>query len=239
MQLPLAMPKPRREPMDDDGSPVIEDRPSPTATDPMLEFGRFRVLMRQRRLLADGVPVELGTRAFDILMALLEADGALVTKDELQSRVWPGIVVAPENLKTQIYAVRKALGLDRELIRTENGRGYRFTATVRAVVTPEYLAAPGAITPLNGWKTALPTDLSVIASELVRLEDRLAEALNLLQTHRNRGRLRPRRYSLHSFSRRTRRRRPAPAPTLPRSRGRVGRGQRVIDLRKKLLDLAC
>jgi DNA-binding winged helix-turn-helix (wHTH) protein len=100
-----------------------------------LEFGRFRVLLRQRQLLAGGVPIELGTRAFDLLLALLEADGSLVTKDELLRRVWPGIVVAEENLKTQIFALRKALGEDREFIRTEFGRGYRFTATVHSTVT--------------------------------------------------------------------------------------------------------
>ena len=81
--------------------------------------------------LADGVPVELGTRAFDILMVLLEANGALVTHNEMQSRVWPGIVVARDNLKVQISALRKALGEDRDFIRTEFGRGYRFTAAVR------------------------------------------------------------------------------------------------------------
>jgi len=57
-----------------------------------IEFGRFRVLLRRRRLLADGVAVELGTRAFDLLLVLLEADGALVTKEKLLNRVWPGIV---------------------------------------------------------------------------------------------------------------------------------------------------
>jgi len=99
-------------------------------TDATLEFGRYRVLLRQRRLLAGGVPVALGARAFDILIVLIEADGALVTKDELQRRVWPGVVVAPENLKVQIFALRKALGDDRELVRTEHGRGYRFAAEV-------------------------------------------------------------------------------------------------------------
>ena len=54
-----------------------------------LEFGRFPVLLRQRRLLADGVRVEIGTRAFDLLLVLLDADGSLVTKEELLSRVWP------------------------------------------------------------------------------------------------------------------------------------------------------
>jgi DNA-binding winged helix-turn-helix (wHTH) protein len=96
-----------------------------------LKFGRFRVLLRQRQLLADGVPVELGTRAFDILMVLLEADGALVTKGELLSRVWPGIIVTEENVKFQVSALRKALGADRDLILTECGRGYRFIGAVR------------------------------------------------------------------------------------------------------------
>jgi len=85
-------------------------------------------------LVADGVAIELGTRAFDLLLVLLEADGSLVTKDQLFSRVWPGIVVAEENLKVQISALRKALGEDRDFIRTEFGRGYRFTAAVRSTI---------------------------------------------------------------------------------------------------------
>ena len=108
--------------------------PSPAAADAMLEFGRFRILLRRRQLAADGVPIELGTRAFDLLLALLEADGSLVTKEELMSRVWPGITVAEENLKVQISALRKALGQDRDFIRTEPGRGYRFTAAVSSIV---------------------------------------------------------------------------------------------------------
>src|SRR5205814_4912092 len=88
----------------------------PTVGSADLTFGRFRVLLRRRQLLADGVPVELGTRAFDVLLVLLDADGALVTKQELLSRVWPGVVVAEENLKFQVSALRKALGADRDVI---------------------------------------------------------------------------------------------------------------------------
>src|SRR5262249_5967510 len=97
-----------------------------------LEFGRFRVLLRRRQLFADGVPIQVGTRALDLLVVLLEADGSLVTKDELMRRVWPRIVVAEENLKVHIAALRKLLGEDRDFIRTEIGRGYRFTAAVRS-----------------------------------------------------------------------------------------------------------
>ena len=108
------------------------DRSSKAAAGGTLEFGRFRVLLRQRQLVANGVPVELGTRGFDLLLVLLEADGSLVTKDELFSRVWPGIAVAEENLKVQISALRKALGEDRDFIRTEFGRGYRFVTAVKS-----------------------------------------------------------------------------------------------------------
>jgi DNA-binding winged helix-turn-helix (wHTH) protein len=107
-----------------------------------LELGRFRVLLRRQQLLADGVPVELGARGFDILLVLLDADGALVTKEELLSRVWPGIVVSEENVRVQVAALRKGLGADRDLIRTEFGRGYRFIGVLRvnsATAVPDRL----------------------------------------------------------------------------------------------------
>ena len=97
-----------------------------------LEFGRFRVLLRRRQLLAGGAPIELGSRAFDVLMVLLEARGSLVTKDQLLDRVWPGIVVEENNIQVQISTLRKALGEDRNVILTVPLRGYRFTGEVRA-----------------------------------------------------------------------------------------------------------
>jgi len=53
------------------------------------QFGRFRVDLHRRELLADGQSLSLGSRALDLLIVLLEARGKLVTKDELMSRVWP------------------------------------------------------------------------------------------------------------------------------------------------------
>jgi DNA-binding winged helix-turn-helix (wHTH) protein len=122
----------RRNPLPEGGN---RSRQATAGAD--LEFGRFRVLSRRRQLLADDVPVELGGRAFDVLMVLLEADGALVTKQELLSRAWPGVVVTEENVKFQVAALRKALGADRELIRTEFGRGYRFTGVLCANIVSE------------------------------------------------------------------------------------------------------
>src|SRR3954447_12434440 len=88
-------------------------------------FGRFRVLPHRRELLADGQPIKLGGRAFDVLMALIEARGAIVGKDALMARVWADQVVEAHNLEAQISALRAAFGADRDLIRTVARRGYQ------------------------------------------------------------------------------------------------------------------
>src|SRR5438105_10967403 len=134
MQLQSIVRGEKHEPTGQHNPGTLGDHAAPSPADTTLEFGRFRILTRRRQVLADGVPVELGTRAFDILMVLIDADGALLTKDELLGLVWPGIFVDASNLKVQISALRRALGEDREFIRTEFGRGYRFTAAVRSTV---------------------------------------------------------------------------------------------------------
>ena len=89
MQLQSIVRGEEREPTRRDNSGMFGYQTGTSAADATLEFGRFRLLTRRRQLLADGVPVELGTRAIDLLMVLIEADGALVTRDELLARVWP------------------------------------------------------------------------------------------------------------------------------------------------------
>jgi TolB-like protein len=96
-----------------------------------VEFGRFRILTHRREVLADGRPIELGGRAFDVLLALIEANGAVVGKDELINRVWPGRIIEEGNLRAQIRALRIAFA-DPDLIRTVAGRGYQFTSEIRS-----------------------------------------------------------------------------------------------------------
>jgi TolB-like protein len=96
-----------------------------------VEFGRFRILPHRREVLADGRSIELGGRAYDVLMTLIEANGAVVSKDELINRAWPGRIIEEGNLRAQIRALRMALA-DRDLIRTVAGRGYQLTAEVRS-----------------------------------------------------------------------------------------------------------
>src|SRR5258708_6182268 len=94
------------------------DRPASS-----IEFGRFGLLEQRRELLADGQRVEIGSPVFVLLMTLIEAPGRVVSKDELMSRVWPGRIVEENNLQAGISALRKALGADRDLVRTAAGRG--------------------------------------------------------------------------------------------------------------------
>jgi non-specific serine/threonine protein kinase len=72
-------------------------------------FGRFRLDLGQRELARDGIPVQLGSRAFDILCVLASAKGEVVSKDELMTRVWPGLVVEENNITVHVSALRKAL----------------------------------------------------------------------------------------------------------------------------------
>src|SRR5262252_1875886 len=95
-----------------------------------IAFGRFLLLPHRRELFADGRPVKLGGRAFDVLMALIEARGAVVSKNALMASVWPDRIVEENNLQWQISALRAAFGADRHLIRTVSGRGYQFTAEI-------------------------------------------------------------------------------------------------------------
>ena len=56
-------------------------------------FGRFEFQPARRRLTADGQPIALGSRAIELLQALIERRGRTVAKDELLDLVWPDVVV--------------------------------------------------------------------------------------------------------------------------------------------------
>lgn len=87
-------------------------------------FDRFVLRPHARELLEGDAPVRIGKRAFDLLWALVEARGAVVPRDTLFQRAWPGRVVIDDNLKVQVMALRKLLGAD--AVATVPRRGYRF-----------------------------------------------------------------------------------------------------------------
>ena len=86
-------------------------------------------------------------RAFDILQALVDARGNIVTKSDLMGRVWPNSIVGDNALQVHVSAIRKALGADRPMLKTVSGRGYRLLGhwTVRRSSNAAELDAPPAL----------------------------------------------------------------------------------------------
>lgn len=148
----------------------------------VMRFGRAEVHPLRRELSVDGTPVRIGDRAFDLLLALIERRGELVTKDELLARVWPGLVVEDINLSVQVSALRKALGAERDNLKTISGRGYRFVAEV-AIVAP---GATGATAVLSGPVSAAAdrTNLPALNSELIGREADVQEVIALMSDRR-------------------------------------------------------
>jgi hypothetical protein len=89
--------------------PFFEKRTEPAGATPTeVSFGPFR-LLRTRFLVLEGgdKPVALGSRALEILIALLERHGELVSKQDLMARVWPNVFVEPANLTVHMSALRR------------------------------------------------------------------------------------------------------------------------------------
>ncbi|MGH7047792.1 MAG: winged helix-turn-helix domain-containing tetratricopeptide repeat protein [Stellaceae bacterium] len=107
-----------------------------------ISIGRLRLDLARHELRRDGALVRLGSRALDILCVLAAAEGAVVTKDELMARVWPGVFVGENNIHVHISALRKALtpnGDGDSWIVTVAGRGYRL---LRPPDAPAAVATP-------------------------------------------------------------------------------------------------
>ena len=109
------------------------------------QLGEFEVRPAERVVLRSGVPLPLGARAFDLLLAFIEHPDRLLTKGELMSLVWPGVVVEENNLTVQMSALRKLLGA--EALATVSGRGYQLKLPVlalRPVASPGSTGSPGS-----------------------------------------------------------------------------------------------
>ena len=118
----------------DTASPFLEKQiGSSGAALTKVSFGPFCLLPTQFLLLEGDKPVPLGSRALEILIALLERRGELVSKRDLMARVWPNVFVEPANLTVHMSALRRALRDGRDghrFIVNIPGRGYCFVAAV-------------------------------------------------------------------------------------------------------------
>jgi predicted ATPase/DNA-binding winged helix-turn-helix (wHTH) protein len=99
----------------------------------IVSFGPYRLLATERLLEKDGVALNLGSRALDLLIALVERAPGVVCKRELMARIWPNLVVEEGSLRFHIASLRKVLGDGQSGVRYVTnvaGRGYCFVAPI-------------------------------------------------------------------------------------------------------------
>jgi DNA-binding winged helix-turn-helix (wHTH) protein len=109
-----------------------DDRPA-LAGDELLAFGPFRLNRTQRALLKDGKAVRVGSRAFEILLALTKRPGTIVSKRELLGRVWSDTIVEEGTLRVHVAQLRKVLrggATGTDYIQNVTGRGYCFVGSI-------------------------------------------------------------------------------------------------------------
>ena len=155
--------------------PVSDD--APPATIGPCQFGNFLLLPKQRVLLKHGLPVDLGSRALDILIYLIERPGEVVDKDQLMTAVWGRQAVEPNNLTVQLSALRRALDVD------ENGTPFILTLPRRGYVFSAPITRPAPEPPPAAGR-ANPRTLGAPATSFVGRSHEIAQLLDQMETHR-------------------------------------------------------
>ena len=125
-----------------------------------LRFGAYQLLPEARILLRHGRPVEIGSRAFDLLHVLLRSRGAVVEHADIIRAVWPTTTVEASNLRVQVARLRAVLGEDGGLLKSIPGRGYLLAAEA----APERRPADQPL--VSGEAEALLTRLNSVLDEL-------------------------------------------------------------------------
>jgi DNA-binding winged helix-turn-helix (wHTH) protein len=109
----------------------------------VISFGPFRLFPAERLLEKNGVPLNLGSRALDLLMALAERATEVVSKRELMARAWPNLIVDEGSLRFHIASLRKILGdgqAGARYVTNVAGRGYCFVSPIWRSATKPPLA---------------------------------------------------------------------------------------------------
>jgi len=145
------------------------------------EFDNFRLDPGERQLLRDGQPITLSSKAFDLLLVLIENNGRLVEKEEIYNRVWGDQVVEESNLTVQMSAIRKALGeriQNPRHIVTVPGYGYRFVGdVVSAGEDQELVIETETLSRIVIEKEEADDDNSLQRAATFLLDERVAKAL--------------------------------------------------------------
>jgi len=157
------------KPAELEGRPAVE-----------VHFGPFRLVPHERRLEKNGTAVQLGGRALDILVALVQRSGEVVSKAELSRIVWPDMIVEEGSLRFHIVSLRKALGESAQegggYLTTVAGRGYCFTGAT-------YAEPADSRSPLRVPRSELPK-LPLSVRRMIGMSEAVADAAMELTTQR-------------------------------------------------------
>ncbi|MET0313513.1 MAG: winged helix-turn-helix domain-containing protein, partial [Hansschlegelia sp.] len=115
-----------------------------------ITFGPFRLAIGERLLTRDGATVEIGGRALDLLIALVEQPGRVLSKRDLLKRVWPDVIAEDGSLRFHVASLRRLLG-DGEngarYVATHVGVGYAFVGQADRLQTVPVPREPSAAAP--------------------------------------------------------------------------------------------
>jgi len=151
-----------------------------TSSSDVFAFGSFRLIPRRRLLLDGDTPVRLGGRALDILIALVERAGEVVTKQDLMARAWPDVFVEEANLKVHIGVLRRVLGSARSVggpIVNVPGQGYSFVAPLDRL-EQEASLAPRVVAPNK------PENIPYAATRVIGRDDVVNDLVDQLPKRR-------------------------------------------------------
>lgn len=156
----------------------------PSSSQGIIRFGDFDVDLRSCELRKRGLRIKLQVQPFQVLQTLLEHPGAVVTRQELQTRIWPAdtFVDFDQGLNNAVKKLREALGDNAQkprFIETLSKRGYRFIGTIQndaSTAAPQEARLPATLTEATvpiahrkGFLWALASIMAVIASLVIVL----------------------------------------------------------------------
>ncbi|WP_265562595.1 winged helix-turn-helix domain-containing protein [Sphingomicrobium arenosum] len=138
-----------------------------------IAIGEYRIDRGDERVSGPTGPLKLGNKAYQVLLALAEREGRLLTKDALFETVWDGMAVSESALTTTIRELRRALGDDPRhprYIESVYGRGYRLVAPVHREEVSDAPPPPGAVADPAAGDTAPSLAVTSVPSSTTTLD---------------------------------------------------------------------
>jgi predicted ATPase/DNA-binding winged helix-turn-helix (wHTH) protein len=167
---------------------MLLDASKPKSSEYIYLFGPFTFNAAERRLVRDGITLEVGSRSLEILITLLERAGEVVDKKELLARAWPHVVVEESSLRVHLAGLRKILGDGRggaRYITNIHGRGYCFVAPVTRASASQFDTRPPAkAAQTEAVATDRPHRLPVRLARMVGRDETLSSLGSQLLTER-------------------------------------------------------